>query len=107
MNDLQALAMGADRLDLGRGGMLVRRGEPSDALYFGLSGRFTVHLEGAVKPVDEIAQGQPIGEIGFFAALPRTATVIALRDSSVLAITRDRFRQISESSPGIRDAVIV
>ena len=81
--------------DLRRGDILVRQGEPSDALYFVLSGRFTVHVEGAAEPIAEIAQGQPIGEIGFFAGLPRTATVIALRDSSVLTITRERFQQIS------------
>jgi NTE family protein len=107
LNDLEALAERAERLTLRRGDMLLRQGEPSDALYFVLSGRFTVHVEGAAEPIAEIAQGQPIGEIGFFAGLPRTATVIALRDSTVLAITRERFQQISASSPGIRDAVIL
>jgi NTE family protein len=91
---------------LRRGEVLVRQGEPSDALYFVLSGRFTVHLDGAPESIGELGPGRTIGEIGFFAGLPRTATVIARRDSSVLALTRDQFRQIGESAPGIRDAVI-
>jgi NTE family protein len=107
LKDLEALATGAEQLALRRGEVLVRQGEPSDALYFVLSGRFTVHRDGAVEPIAEIAQGQPIGEIGFFAGLPRTATVVALRDSRVLAITRDRFHEIGESSPGLRDTLIV
>jgi len=45
-------------------------------------------LEGAAEPIAEVAQGHPVGEIGFFAMLPRTATVVALRDSRVLVITR-------------------
>jgi NTE family protein len=107
LKDLEALATGAEQLALRRGEVLVRQGEPSDALYFVLSGRFTVHRDGAVEPIAEVAQGQPIGEIGFFAGLPRTATVVALRDSRVLAITRDRFHEIGESSPGLRDTLIV
>lgn len=107
LKDLEALATGAEQLALRRGEVLVREGEPSDALYFVLSGRFTVHRDGAVEPIAEIAQGQPIGEIGFFAGLPRTATVVALRDSRVLAITRDRFHEIGESSPGLRDTLII
>src|SRR5262249_45581953 len=52
-------------------------------------------------------QGQPIGEIGFFAGLPRTATIKALRDSCVLFVTRERFDELSKSCPAIRDAVIM
>ena len=105
--DLEALAAGAEQVTLQRGDVLVRQGEPSDALFFVLSGRFTVHIDGNAEPIAEIAQGQPIGDIGFFGGLPRTATVVALRDSRVLAITRDRFQAISASAPGLRDTVTV
>src|SRR5262245_6505955 len=105
--DLEALAAGAEQVSLQRGDVLVRQGEPSDALFFVLSGRFTVHIDGNPEPIAEIAQGQPIGDIGFFGGLPRTATVVALRDSRVLAITRDRFKEISASAPGLRDTVTV
>ena len=106
LEQLEALAKGAEQLAVPRGGILVRQGDPSDSFYFVLSGRFTVHTKGTAAPVAEIAQGQPIGEIGFFAGLARTATVVALRDSSVLAFTREHFQRISDSSPGIRDALI-
>src|SRR5262245_44144466 len=104
---LAALAGATDQLWLKRGDVLVRQGEPSDTLYFVLSGRFTVELDGDHAPITEIGQGRSIGEIGFFAGLPRTATVVAKRDSRVLAITRERFRAIGEASPEIRDAVIL
>ena len=105
--DLEALAAGAEQVALQRGDVLMRQGEPSDVLFFVLSGRFTVHVDGIAEPIAEIAQGQPIGEIGFFGGLPRTATVIALRDSRVLAITRERFAEVSASAPGLRDTVTV
>lgn len=104
---LQQVLERADEQVLRRGEMLVRQGEPSDTLYFVLSGRFTVHVDSTAEPVAEIAQGQLVGEIGFFAGVRRTATVMALRDSRVLAITRKRFEEICECTPRIRDAVIM
>jgi NTE family protein len=107
LTELETLADRAERLTLRRGDILIRQGEASDALYFVLSGRFTVHIEGATGPIAEIGQGEPVGEIGFFAGLPRTATVVALRDSTVLGLTRERFHEISERAPKIRDAVVL
>src|SRR5262245_35691713 len=64
LKDLEALASQAELIEVRRGGILVRQGEPSDVLYFVLSGRFSVHSDGVAEPIAEIAQGQPIGEIG-------------------------------------------
>jgi NTE family protein len=104
---LNAFIRHSDRRFVHRGEVLVRQGEPSDALYFVISGRFTARHENAVESFAEIGPGQPIGEIGFFADVPRTATVVALRDSEVLTITREHFRQLGDSSPNIHEAVIV
>jgi NTE family protein len=104
---LEALVPHGEPLALRRGDVLVRQGEPSDTLYFVVSGRFSVQVDGAPRPIAEIGQGQPIGEIGFFAGLPRTATVTALRDASVVGFTREQFDRASDSVPGLRDAVIV
>jgi NTE family protein len=107
LTDWEALAEGGAHHTLRRGEVLVRQGDPSDTLYFVLSGRFTVHVDGVAERIAEIGQGQPIGEIGFFAGLPRTATVTALRDSSVLAITREQFEEFGKTSPGFANVVIV
>jgi NTE family protein len=106
-NLCEALARHAEQRLLRRGEVLVREGDPSDALHFVLSGRFAVYLDGVRERVAEVGHGEPIGEVGFFAGLPRTATAIALRDSTVLTITRDRFHDIGRSSPAIQDAVIL
>jgi NTE family protein len=105
--DLDALAMGARRIELRRGEVLIHQGDAADALYFVLSGRLTTHVDGIAQPIGEIAQGQTVGEIGFFAGRRRTATVKALRDSSLLVITREHFERVSRSFPAIRDAVII
>ena len=106
-HDLETLLAASEQRVLRRGEILVHQGAASDTLFLVLSGRFAVHAEGRAGPIDEIAQGQTVGEVGFFAGLPRTATVVALRDSCVLAIARDRFDAVSGSSPSIRQAVIL
>ena len=106
LGDLKALAQAAEEQELRRGDVLVRQGEPADALYFVLSGRFSVHIRGVTEPIAEIGQGEPVGEMGFFAGLPRAATVVALRDSHVLAITREQFLEFSTACPRIMDTVV-
>jgi NTE family protein len=102
---LEALAALSDRRVLRRGEVLVREGDPSDRFYVVLSGRFTVHREGVPGRVAEIAQGELVGEVGFFAGLPRTATVLAARDSIVLEIRRSQFDEAAETLPSLREAV--
>ena len=49
----------------------------SRSVYVVVSGRFEVWIEGQKSAINEIGVGEPIGEIGFFAGVPRTATIIA------------------------------
>lgn len=80
------------------GAHLIREGEASRRLYIVVSGRFAVSRgDGPVLAV--IARGEPVGEIGFFTNAARTADVIALRDSEVLAIERSDFDALAETEP--------
>ncbi|HEV7322686.1 MAG TPA: patatin-like phospholipase family protein [Ensifer sp.] len=102
---LEALAANSDRRIVRRGEVLVRQGEPSDRFFVVLSGRFTVHRDDVAAPVAEIAQGELVGEVGFFAGLPRMATVVAVRDSIVLSIRDDQFEEAARSLPSLRQSV--
>ena len=90
-----------DTLSLKRGETLVRQGEPADALYIVVTGRFIVTLDGSRVPIAELGPGQPVGEIAFLAGGTRTATVTALRDSLVLRLGRADFEALSAKSPSI------
>jgi NTE family protein len=102
---LQALTVESDRRILRRGDALVREAEPADSFFIVMSGRFTVHKGDSIDVVAEIAQGELVGEIGFFAGLPRMATVVAARDSIVLEISRSTFEKAAEALPSLREAV--
>lgn len=101
LDERDTLARELETLSLKRGETLVREGEPADALYIVVSGRFAVTVEARAQPVAEIGAGQPVGEIAFLAGGQRTATVTALRDSLVLRLGRAEFDALSERNPGI------
>ena len=90
------------RQDLVRGQMLVAQGEPSDALFVVLHGALAVRKSGDTAPIAELRAGELVGEIGFFANIPRTADVIAIRDTSVLVLTRAAYQELGRAHPGDR-----
>jgi NTE family protein len=94
------------RQDLVRGQMLVAQGEPSDSLFLVLHGALAVRRTGDSSPLAELRAGELVGEIGFFANMPRTADVIAIRDSSVLVLTRTAYQVLAEEAPAIVEAVL-
>ena len=90
------------RQDLVRGQMLVAQGGPSDALFMVLHGALAVRRAGHLEPIAELRAGELVGEIGFFANVPRTADVIAIRDTSVLVLTRAAYQQLARRFAGHR-----
>ena len=94
------------RRDLVRGETLVAQGDPSDSLFMVLHGALAVHRDGDSQPFAELRAGELIGEIGFFANVPRTANVVAIRDTSVLVLTRSAYQGLAQHSPAIAEALL-
>ncbi len=91
---------------LRRSEALVSQGTASDSVYVVVSGRFEVWIEGQKNAVSEIGVGEPIGEIGFFAGTPRTATIIAVRDSVVLELDRASFDAVVHKVPAVYETLL-
>jgi NTE family protein len=94
------------RQDLVRGEVLVAQGDPSDSLFLVLHGALAVHRTGDAQPFAELRAGELIGEVGFFANMPRTANVVAIRDTSVLVLTRPAYHGLAQDSPAIAEALM-
>src|SRR5260370_2025637 len=94
------------RQDLVRGQMLVAQGEPSDSLFMVLHGALAVRRTGDSAPIAELRAGELVGEIGFFANMPRTADVIAIRDTSVLVLTPAAYQGLAEDAPAIVEELL-
>ena len=94
------------RQDLVRGQVLVAQGGPSDALFIVLHGALAVRRTGHLEPIAELRAGELVGEIGFFANVPRTADVVAIRDTSVLVLTRAAYQKLVAEAPAIVEALL-
>jgi NTE family protein len=87
---LETIQSEADYIDLGPGEVLFRHGDISDDVYFVLAGRLRALSEsepGASKVLGEIGRGETIGELAMFTGEPRSASIIALRNSSVVKVS--------------------
>jgi NTE family protein len=100
-SEREVLAAELETRTLKRGEVLVHQGDPADALYIVLSGRFAVMLGGRRDAITEIGPDQPIGEIAFLTGGARTASVTAMRDSLVLRLGRKEFEDLAAKCPSI------
>ena len=82
---------------------LIERGSRAETLFIVEFGSSEVR-NAAGKVIDEFGAGQLIGEIGFFAGTPRTADVVAVRDSEVLEIDHAEFDNLAQQVPQIQRA---
>lgn len=90
---LEALLPYFEPLQLSGGDTLCRRGDPSAALYVLCSGSLGAFGPGLSSDDEHllglIAPGETVGELGVLAEQPRSATVRALRDCTLLQLSRE------------------
>src|SRR5215472_14189117 len=81
---------------------LFATGDPADTLYLLRAGRLGVfkHEEGSEPHfLGVIRPGEPAGEMSLIAGTPHSATVVALRDSEILALPREAFFAAAAANP--------
>src|SRR5437868_7147185 len=94
--------VGVESFALPGGASLLEAGETSGMLYMLRTGRLAAIERKAGAPprlLNLIWPGEGIGEISLLADIPHTASVIALRDSEVLAMSRASFLAVAEKEP--------
>ncbi len=99
---LQELAGKIEQRKITTGTALVEEGRPGDTCYLIHSGTFSVHkglVPGAEQPLAILGPGSLVGEVSLLAGEPRRATVTALEDGEVLAISRSQLEHLARA-PG-------
>lgn len=81
------------------GEVLFSEGDSGRDLYFILGGRLRAVAGGRV--LSEMTRGESIGEIALLTGEARTATVIAVRDSELVRISRETFEEIVLKYPKV------
>jgi NTE family protein len=86
------------------GRVLFHAGEEPDHLYFLVAGRLgVVQRPAGQEPqfLGVIRPGEPAGEMALVAGTRHTASVVALRDSELMAIPREDFLKASAKDPEV------
>ena len=83
--------------------MLIAQGSVDRTLYFLESGSLSVHYEDESGRVHLaiLNAGSVVGEAGFFAGMPRNATVQAASDCKLWNLTHSRFADLSLKVPRV------
>ncbi len=98
---LQLLRAELEWVELAAGATLMAQGEPGDAMYLSISGRLRAYVrddDGAEHLVREMARGQVVGEMALYTDEPRSATVVAIRDSVLVRLSKPAFQRLLENS---------
>lgn len=107
---LERLQQAMTWIEIAGGRLLMRQGEPGDALYLLVSGRMraTVRDEtapGGQRTVGEISRGQIVGELALITGELRNASVCAVRDSLLARLDRRDFSELLASHAGLAMAL--
>ncbi|MBL8136579.1 MAG: mechanosensitive ion channel [Acidobacteria bacterium] len=84
---------------------IVRQGDSGRSMFVVLDGRVRVTLEPSGQEVAVTTAGGFFGEMSMLTGDPRTATVTALDDATLLEIDADRFRELAVRRPGLVEHV--
>ena len=133
LGELEPEALGELRanlqwIEVAAGETLMRQGEPGDCMYLSISGRLRAYIRdadadgngngngngnltrdstapGPERRVREMARGQVIGEMALYTDEPRSATVVAIRDSVLVRLDKAAFNRLLGSSPQVSVAM--
>jgi CRP/FNR family transcriptional regulator, cyclic AMP receptor protein len=98
-NELREIAKLGTPIDVARGAVLTEEGAPGSEFFLLLEGEARVKVRGATAAVRKT--GDYFGELSLIDGGPRTATISAAEDCSLLVFNRGEFRTLLRSSPTI------
>ncbi|MFO1467310.1 MAG: patatin-like phospholipase family protein [Steroidobacteraceae bacterium] len=98
---LESLAGAAVHFSLPAGQVLFEAGSDPDGLYLVASGRLGVQAAGGGRMLASIGRGELIGESGWLLGQPRSARLVALRDSELLWVDAASLDGITHRSPAL------
>jgi CRP-like cAMP-binding protein len=100
--ELDALAGTLRERPLKRGQVLFREGEVGEEMFIVLRGSIVISkpVTGRVEQVlDRVGPGDFFGEMSLFDRSPRSATIQADSDATLLVLDREAMRRLTELSP--------
>jgi CRP-like cAMP-binding protein len=104
-NDRRELVQKFRARDVNKGDVLVKEGQASDGLYVVLSGEVEIDAQGA--RIATLKEGEVFGEMSLLTRSPASATVRAMRHTSLLRLPKHDFDTLILSHPQVLEHVSV
>jgi MFS family permease len=86
------------------GEVIIRQDDPADNFYVIVDGRVEVTQStpgGETRVLRQMAQGEFFGEIGLLSRIPRTATVTAVTEGTLISLPGDAFLELVSAGSGL------
>lgn len=100
---LKLMAFASERLTYKQGTSLFHQGDDGDSAFIVLDGKAAVVVDSDGKEITlvELGKNDIVGEIAILCDVPRTASVVARSELTVLRITKDLFFRLVKDFPEI------
>jgi len=93
-----------DYINLEKGELLFKQGDPGDSVYVLVRGRVCITVEnpdGSVTPIDKLSSGIHLGEMAILTGGVRSATVRALENVQLIRLSKKGFELLLERYPDL------
>ena len=97
MNLAELFRHTTDLNTLAAGQTLFKEGDSGDLMYVLMTGVAEIHVHG--RKMERAEAGALLGEMAMVDDAPRSATVVALSDCTLLPIGRERFQFLIQQTP--------
>jgi CRP-like cAMP-binding protein len=101
---LDRLAELGDAIAVPDGGAIVSEGDAGESFFVLTSGQVRIARGG--REVATLDAGDYFGELALFDPAPRNATVTAIGQVSLVAMSREAFLRALDETPAVRDALL-
>lgn len=99
LEEIQRLLRVCNLRNVTAGEDIYMKGEASDEMLVLLKGKLSVTSESG-EELAAIRPGRPIGEMGVFTGQPRSANIVSVEDSTVIAFKRQELGALLMAQPG-------
>ena len=104
-HQVERIARLVDEVDVPRGRVLMRQGEPGNEMFIVVDGSFTIDRDG--NAIRECSVGAALGELAILSEGPRTATVTANGPGRLLVVGHREFHALLDVAPEIARHLLV
>ena len=102
---LREISKHADQVQVETGKVLAQQGKTGWEFIFIVDGKARVEKDG--KVIRQLSGGDFFGEIALIDRKPRTATVTAETDMTVLIVHRTSFDHLLDTIPGLQKKILI